>query len=957
MGRQGLVWGALAAVLVGAAGGAGWGLLVLGAVVAVWAGGVHRRLDEAERALAELRAATTSKTASTSAPAAVPRPAPIDVATAPVPAPVPTPKPIPAPMPVSMPASMPMPARTTAPAAPVAPAAASAPRASASPREVDERSAHVTSSLGASIKAWFTGGNTIVRVAVVILFLGVAFLLRYAAENAVLPIELRLAGVALGGLALAGVGWRLRDQRRGYGLSLQGAGIGVLYLTLFAALRLYQLVPPALAFALLVVLAAVSALLAVLQDALPLAVLGFAGGFLAPVLTSTGQGSHVMLFSYDLVLNAAIAWIASRKAWKLLNLVGFGFTFAIGTAWGVMRWEPALLASTEPFLIAHVALYLWICVGYSRQLAALATPRLPYVDGGLLFGLPIAAFGLQAAMLRHVPYGLAASAAVMSAVYLLLGRWLWRTLGERLRLLTEGMLALGVVFLALIAPLALDARWTAAAWALQGAGMVWVALRQRRSWALGMGALLQLLAALRFWAEAPAVGDGPAFFNAAFLGTLMLALAALASARLLAHAADAAPAQVPEGTPLADQAWVRSVLHLLHGLLLALGVLHLVGGADPQLRALGWAVPDLAQRHIAWFALLALAGEGLHARLRWPVLAWPARGLLGAALAMSLFEALGAWWGPGGGWARWWPEGLAEALGLLLLGAWVLRRLDQGVAGRPARGSLAAEALALGWYALLQGALLGYAVGAQFIQRHEAWTPALVLLVPCMLGFAVMRRLPGAGAGAWPVAPHPQAWWRGFVLPWLGLGALWVAGVNLLADGGMAPLPYVPLLNPVDLGHALLALLALRAWQCAAHEATKRGLLMAASTAAFVWLNGLLLRSLHQWAGAPMWLDGAFDSGLVQMSLSVLWATLALAAMGVAARRSGVASARALWLAGAALLAVVVAKLLLVDLSHTSALQRIGSFMGVGLLMLVIGYLAPLPPARRDLPAVEGAAP
>ena len=49
--------------------------------------------------------------------------------------------------------------------------------------------------------------------------------------------------------------------------------------------------------------------------------------------------------------------------------------------------------------------------------------------------------------------------------------------------------------------------------------------------------------------------------------------------------------------------------------------------------------------------------------------------------------------------------------------------------------------------------------------------------------------------------------------------------------------------------------------------------------------------------------------------------------------------------ARALLLAGVVLKLLLVDLGHTSALQRVVSFLGVGVLMLVIGYVAPLPPA------------
>jgi uncharacterized membrane protein len=46
---------------------------------------------------------------------------------------------------------------------------------------------------------------------------------------------------------------------------------------------------------------------------------------------------------------------------------------------------------------------------------------------------------------------------------------------------------------------------------------------------------------------------------------------------------------------------------------------------------------------------------------------------------------------------------------------------------------------------------------------------------------------------------------------------------------------------------------------------------------------------------------------------------------------------------GAALLAAVVLKLLLVDLSGTGTLTRIVSFIGVGVLMLVIGYVAPLP--------------
>ena len=95
-------------------------------------------------------------------------------------------------------------------------------------------------------------------------------------------------------------------------------------------------------------------------------------------------------------------------------------------------------------------------------------------------------------------------------------------------------------------------------------------------------------------------------------------------------------------------------------------------------------------------------------------------------------------------------------------------------------------------------------------------------------------------------------------------------------------------------------------------------------------------------------------SVLVQTALSIFWTVLALAAMAFATHRS----IRALWFAGAALMAVVVAKLFLVDLSNVGGVERIVSFIGVGVLMLVIGYFAPVPPkAERAQPAATPGAP
>ena len=111
----------------------------------------------------------------------------------------------------------------------------------------------------------------------------------------------------------------------------------------------------------------------------------------------------------------------------------------------------------------------------------------------------------------------------------------------------------------------------------------------------------------------------------------------------------------------------------------------------------------------------------------------------------------------------------------------------------------------------------------------------------------------------------------------------------------------------------------------------------AACGAGFVWLNAILVRSFHHYAGVPYHFDAWLDSLAVQTGITLLWTAIALVRCG--SHRRG--SAREPWIVGAALLAAVVLKLVLVDLS--GGLTRIVSFIGVGVLMLVIAYVAPLP--------------
>ena len=95
----------------------------------------------------------------------------------------------------------------------------------------------------AAFLAWLKRGNPLARAGIVILFFGAAFLAKYAADNSMLPIELRFIGLALGAFGLLIVGWRLREKRAVYAQLLQGGGIAGLYLTVFAATRLFKLLP------------------------------------------------------------------------------------------------------------------------------------------------------------------------------------------------------------------------------------------------------------------------------------------------------------------------------------------------------------------------------------------------------------------------------------------------------------------------------------------------------------------------------------------------------------------------------------------------------------------------------------------------------------------------------------------------------------------------------------------
>jgi len=255
--------------------------------------------------------------------------------------------------------------------------------------------------------------------------------------------------------------------------------------------------------------------------------MGVSGGFLAPILASTGGGSHVALFSFYALLNLGILLIAWFKAWRSLNLLGFAFTFFIGLIWGDRFYRSEFFVSTEPFLILFFLFYVAIAVLFAlRQEASIKDP----VDGTLVFGVPLVAFGLQTVLVQEMEYGAAYSALALSFFYLVLAKILFARITNNVRLLVESFLALGVVFGTLAVPLAFDGRWTASAWALEGAAIVWVGVRQDKILARGFGIFLQFAAGVAFFFSAQEPLRAVPVFNSFCLGCVMISVGGLFSA-------------------------------------------------------------------------------------------------------------------------------------------------------------------------------------------------------------------------------------------------------------------------------------------------------------------------------------------------------------------------------------------------------------------------------------------
>ncbi|PJA41128.1 MAG: DUF2339 domain-containing protein, partial [Lysobacterales bacterium CG_4_9_14_3_um_filter_62_6] len=585
------------------------------------------------------------------------------------------------------------------------------------------------------------------------------------------------------------------------------------------------------------------------------------------------------------------------KGWRVLNLLGFLCTFLIGTVWGVLRYQPEQFASTEPFLILFFVMYLLIPL-----LPALRHPdpqARDRVDGSLVFGTPLIGFGLQAGLLHDDRYALAWSALLLALVYLLLARWVWATSGlARWRRAYAG---LSLVFATLAVPLALSAQWTAAVWAVEGALLLWLGLEQRERPLRWMGLLLQAAAAVALVIATGAHWPSVQHHTFTF-GAILITLAALFSG--IQYQRHGAASSLPALLALWAFAWWALA-----------GLVEIDRHAAPN------RVVDLS---LGWFAVSAALSAWLRRWLAFSPFAWPAHTGLVLALPLLLLMTL----------AHGTPlaqDGWQACLGYALASLLTLKLLDSG------------DRFGLDWSHALWWLGLPVLAWIEMDDRlgrltglGDGWRLA-ALALPVLLPLAGLH-----WRQAWLAWPRPHAidHLGKRLLPLFASASLGLAIFASFRSGAADPLIWLPIVNPLELTQIAALLLLAGYFASVSNRVTTtqflRNLLLGF---AFMALSAATLRATHHFGGEP-WTGNLLAHALPQSALSIVWTVLGILTMLTGASRHR----RALWIAGACLLGLVLGKLVLIDMRFLGDLWGIVSLLGVGALFVAVGFFAPMPP-------------
>jgi uncharacterized membrane protein len=333
------------------------------------------------------------------------------------------------------------------------------------------------------------GQKWLLIIGIITMVFGIGYFLKYSFDKGWIGPAGRVAMAYLWGIALLISGNQFRKKFKVFGLYLIGGGIATLYFSTFAAFQIYDLFPQTPSFIIMVIITIFASSLSIIYDTKWLAVLGLIGGFLTPIMLSTGQDNQIVLMTYMTILNLGLLGIAFYKRWYLLNALGFIFTYLLYSAWfakyyAESKFWPAIIFLNIFYLIYSVMPFVYQFLkmnGEKLKGFLIITPN-SFIAFGFSYFMIRNYFSLEWVSVITISY---------AVVFLLMASYLYLESKQEHDAFAV-LAAKSALFLIITIPVIFSKHWITIFWAAQAVTILWMGIKLDKK-ILSQGAYLLLV--------------------------------------------------------------------------------------------------------------------------------------------------------------------------------------------------------------------------------------------------------------------------------------------------------------------------------------------------------------------------------------------------------------------------------------------------------------------------------
>lgn len=734
----------------------------------------------------------------------------------------------------------------------------------------------------ASLSKMFKGGNHVARLGVVMLFIGMVFFIRFVSQQVVISLSVRLVFAGICSSIMAGLGWGLRDKKPTFALVLQGGGLGMAYLTTYAAGFYFNLWPQLLAIDVLIAISALMLFLGVVQDSESFSVLSIIGALVAPIFLNVPDQSLLLLGAYYLIISLAVYRVICHKPWAWLVVFLFLGTAIVSGFWLVFYYQSNKVWYGEGFSLLFLMISnasIWKIKKHRSQLSfeAMVACR------ALLAASPLAFVFAQRVVLRDYPLYEMMVMPIVGLVYAVLAflnfkkRWVW----DSFSLIFYWVSAL----LVLACILKFSHGYTSAC--------------LMAVWSLG------LLVVGRYANQPGGILASQFFCCFSTTGFMLCAL-------------------YFQMYSVSTNVWAFSIYALI--LLTASYVHHQSQNKDSEglffwLSVLFFSVAAYWSMNATLFTIIvAVLSTFLSRKLDWKTLSF----MKNILWLPSIYWVAKSLWV-----TNWWPS---DFFLVILSGVcWLFcvflekntyeRHLLEYVIGF----WVYLVAFSFGLFNVF---LLSYGWGSSWLFVAPFVFPAIALCI-VQESRALSHK---------HFALFSKSLDKNIGVPLCIFGLVGVVVNIFQVHISLAPMMYLPLLNAVDIVCLVLLIYIYAFIKRYFKLRISRDMCWAICAFIFlIWMSVTTLRVMSFWFGYQLSVVTLFGSTLFQASLTIEWAMMALALIVL----SRIRVSKMLWVYGMALSLLTAAKAFLIDLKGIDGLERIIVFIGLGVIFLLIGYYSP----------------